>query len=122
MGASDWAGRMCITLEERFDIHSDRSVRLTTMVRLLRGEGAFGEHGSDQHEEHVRRLIDDLDESLAAQPGETVEEHWNNLMDDLGCQARTDEGVYLIPWDDHDAETWDEPGRTSTRPKESNSF
>lgn len=117
MGASDWAGRMCMALEERFGIHGDRSVRLTTMVRFLRSEGAFGEHGSDQHAEHVRRLIDNLDDSLAAQPGDTVEARWNNLMDDLGCQARTDEGVYLIPWDDHDAEAWDEPGRTTTRPK-----
>jgi hypothetical protein len=117
MGASDWAGHMCLTLEDRFDIHGDRSVRLTTMVRFLRGEGAFGEYDSDQYEEHVHQLIDNLDDSLATQPGETVEERWNNLMDDLGCQARTERGVYLIPWDDHEAEAWDKPGRTATRPE-----
>lgn len=86
------------------------------MVRFLLAEGAFGERDSDKHDECVRTLIDDLDESLASQPGETVEERWNNLMDDLGCQTRTDEGVYLVPWDDHDAEDWSEPGRTTTRP------
>ena len=53
MGASDWAGRMCMRLEEEFNISEDRALRITTLVRLLRGEGyegVFGEYGSERYQ------------------------------------------------------------------------
>jgi len=59
-------------------------------------EDVFGEHGSDRDQRLQKRLIDDLDKSLHEQPGDTIEERWNNLMDDLNCQSRADKGVYLI--------------------------
>ncbi|WP_254824888.1 hypothetical protein [Haloglomus halophilum] len=119
MGASDWAGRMCIRLEEEFEVSEDRALRITTLVRLLRGEGyedVFGEHGSDRHQRLQKRLIDDLDKSLHEQPGDTIEERWNNLMDELNCQSRADKGVYLISWEEHDADGWQNPGVTRSRP------
>lgn len=121
MGASDWAGRMCDKLEDRFDICGDRALRLPTLVRFLRGtegyEDVFGEHGSDRYQRVRRRLISELDESLQEQPGETVEERWNNLMDELDCQSRAERGVYLVPWDEHEADDWSEPGVSRTRPE-----
>ncbi|ACV12093.1 hypothetical protein Huta_1924 [Halorhabdus utahensis DSM 12940] len=120
MGASDWAGRMCDQLEGKFDICDDRALRVTTLVRLLRGEGrenVFGEHGGERWARHKELLIDRLDESLEDQPGETIEARWNNLMDDLDCQDRAEKGVYLIPWDEHDAEDWQDPGVTDSRPE-----
>jgi hypothetical protein len=118
MGASEWAGRMCMRLEEEFDITEDRALRFTTLVRLLRGGeygNVFGAHGSERHRECKTRLIDNLDKSLRKQPGDTVEQRWNNLMDELGCQERADEGVYLVPWEDHDADDWQNPGVTRSR-------
>lgn len=100
MGASDWAGRMCMRLEEEFNISEDRALRITTLVRLLRGEGygdVFGEYGSERHQKLQEQLIDELDKSLLKQSGNTIEERWNNLMDELDCQSRADNGVYLIP-------------------------
>lgn len=121
MGASDWAGRMCRELEETFDVCDDRALRVTTLVRMLRGtdgyEEVFGPHGSDRHRRHKTRLIDRLDESLQEQPGETIEDRWNNLMDELNCQARAENGVYLIPWDEHDADDWQNPGVAQKRPE-----
>ena len=119
MGASDWAGRMCIRLEEEFGVSEDRALRITTLVRLLRGEGyedVFGEYGSDRQQRLKKQLIDDLDRSLHEQPGNTIEERWNNLMDELNCQSRADKGVYLIPWEEHDADDWQDPGVTRSRP------
>jgi hypothetical protein len=75
MGASDWAGRMCMRLEEEFEISDDRALRFTTLVRLLRGGGyedVFGEYGTDRHQRLQKRLIDDLDKSLRDQPGDTI--------------------------------------------------
>jgi len=118
MGASDWAGRMCIRLEEEFGVSEDRALRITTLVRLLRGEGyedVFGEYGSDRQQRLKKQLIDDLDRSLHEQPGNTIEERWNNLMDELNCQSRADKGVYLIPWEEHDADDWQDPGVTRSR-------
>lgn len=121
MGASDWAGRMCLELEETFDICGDRALRITTLVRLLRGgegyEDVFGPHGSDRHHRHKAQLIDALDESLRNQPGETIETRWNNLMEALDCQARADNGVYLIPWEEYDADDWRDPGVTQAQPE-----
>lgn len=119
MGASDWAGRMCMRLEEEFGISDDRALRFTTLVRLLRGEeyeNVFGEYGSERHQRLQERLIDDLDKSLREQPGDTIEERWNNLMDELNCQSRADKGVYLIPWEEHDADDWQNPGVSRSRP------
>ncbi len=96
MGASDWAGRMCMQLEEEFGVSEDRALRITTLVRLLRGEGyegVFGEYGTERHEQVQKQLIDDLDKSLREQPGDTIEERWNSLMDELDCQSRADKGV-----------------------------
>jgi hypothetical protein len=85
MGASDWAGRMCRELEERFDVCDDRALRVTTLVWMLRGADGYeevsGPHGSDRHRRHKTRLIDRLDKSLQEQPGEMIEDRWNNLMD-----------------------------------------
>lgn len=53
MGASDWTGRMSMRLEEEFDISKDRALRITRLVRLLRGEeyeDVFGEYGSERHQ------------------------------------------------------------------------
>jgi len=108
-------------LEETFDVCGDRALRVTTLVRFLRGgegyEGVFGPHGSERHRRHKEQLIDTLDESLQKQPGETIETRWNNLMDELDCQARAEKGVYLIPWDEHDADDWQDPGVSPTRPE-----
>lgn len=94
MSASDWVGRMCSTLEERFDICDDRALRFTTLVRyFVSGEGyedVLGPHDSDRHRRLTEQLIDDLDESLHKQPGETIEARWNNLMEELDCQARAE--------------------------------
>ena len=106
-------------LEEEFDISEDRALRITTLVRLLRGEGyedVFGEYGSERHQKLQEQLIDDLDKSLLKQSGDTIEERWNNLMDDLDCQSRADEGVYLIPWEEHDVGDRQNPGVTRSRP------
>lgn len=117
MGASDWAGRRCLRLEEEFDISEDRALRITTLVRLLRGEGyedAVGEYGSERHQKLQEQLIDELDKSLLGQSGNTIEERWNNLMDELDCQSRADNGVYVIPWSEHEADDWQSPGVTSS--------
>jgi hypothetical protein len=109
---------MCIRLEEEFGVSEDRALRITTLVRLLRGEGyedVFGEYGSDRQQRLKKQLIDDLDRSLHEQPGNTIEERWNNLMDELNCQSRADKGVYLIPWEEHDADDWQDPGVTRSR-------
>jgi len=111
---------MCMRLEEEFSVSGDRALRITTLVRLLRGEeyeGVFGEYGSECHEKVQKQLIDDLNKSLHEQPGDTIEERWNNLMDELNCQSRADKGVYLIPWEEHDADNWQNPGVTRTRPQ-----
>jgi len=87
----------------------------------MRGEGyddVFGEHGSDRHRRLKERLIDNLDDSLREQPGETIEQRWNNLMDELDCQERAEKGVYLIPWDEHDTDDWQKPGVVSSRPND----
>lgn len=120
MGASDWAGRMCHRLEETFDICPDRSIRFTTLVRQLRLEqygNVFGDHGSDRHQRLTEALIDELDESLREQPGETVEQRWNNLMDELDCQSRAEKGVYLVPWEECDGDDWTDPGVSRARPE-----
>ena len=31
------------------------------------------------------------------QSGDTIEERWNNLMDEWDCQSRADNGVYSSP-------------------------
>ncbi|MDR5673613.1 hypothetical protein RH858_10730 [Halalkaliarchaeum sp. AArc-GB] len=75
-------------LEDEFDISEDRALRITTLVRLLRGEGyedVFGEYGSERHQK------------LQEQSGNTIEERWNNLMDELNCQSRADKGIYSSP-------------------------
>jgi len=77
---------MCMRLEEEFDISEDRALRITTLVRLFRGEGyedVFGEYGSERHQKIQEQLIDELDKSLLEQSGNTIEERWNNLMDEL---------------------------------------
>jgi hypothetical protein len=64
MGASDWAARMCIRLEEEFGVSENQALRIKTLVRLLRGEGyenIFGEFGSDRYQSLKKQLIDDLD-------------------------------------------------------------
>ena len=106
---------MCMQLEETFDVCDDRALRVTTLVRLLRGEGVFGPHGTERHRRLKETLIDNLDQSLQAQPGETIEERWNNLMDALDCPDHSETGVYLIPWEEHDAADWQEPGVSQTR-------
>jgi hypothetical protein len=120
MGASDWAGRMCLIMEERFDICDDRALRLTTLVRYFvsaKGyEDVMGVHDTDRHRRLKEQLIDDLDESLYRQPGETIEARWNNLMEELDCQARAEKGVYLIPWEEHNTDDWQSPGVSSMRP------
>lgn len=120
MGASDWAGHMCMELEAQFNVSGDRALRITTLVRQFTApgyDGVMGEHGSDQFYRHKTQLIDRLDESLAEQPGESIEERWNNLMDELNCQNRAENGVYLIPWDEHDSEDWRDLGVSRTRPE-----
>ncbi|WP_424016247.1 hypothetical protein ACOZ4N_00335 (plasmid) [Halorientalis pallida] len=71
MGASDLAGRMCTRLEEEFNLSEDRALRITTLVRLLRGEDedVFGEYGSKRHQKLQEQLIDELDKSLLEQSG-----------------------------------------------------
>ena len=106
-------------LEEEFGISDDRALRITTLVRLLRGEGyedVFGEYGSERHQKLQEQLIDNLDKSLLKQSGDTIEVRWNNLMDELDCQSRADEGVYLIPWEEHDVDDCQNPGVTRSRP------
>lgn len=86
MGASDWVDGMCMRLEEEFGVSEDRVLRITTLVRLLRGEGyedVFGEYGSERHQKVQKRLIDYLNKTLREQSGDTIEERWNNLMDEL---------------------------------------
>lgn len=120
MGASDWAGRMCERLEAEFGISEDRSIRFTTLVRLMRGEGyedVFGPHGTEQHRMMNEKLIENLDESLKDQLGETVEQRWNSLMDELECGQHAEKGVYLIPWEEYNATDWHDPGVTDTRPE-----
>lgn len=110
---------MCMRLEEEFDISEDRALRITTLVRLLRGEGyedVFGEYGSERHQKLQEQLIDELDKSLLEQSGNTIEERWNNLMDELDCQSRADNGVYLIPWEEHNTDDWQNPGVARSRP------
>ena len=58
---------------------------------------------------------DPINKSLLEQPGDTIEERWNNLMDELNCQSRADKGVYLILWEEHDADDWQNPGVTRSR-------
>ena len=53
-------------------------------------EDVFGEYGTERHEQVQKRLIDDLDKSLRELPGDTIEERWNSLMDELDCQSRAD--------------------------------
>jgi len=107
-------------LEEQFGICDDRALRFTTLVRyFVSGEGyedVMGPHDSDRHRRLKERLIYNLDRSLQEKHGETAETRWNNLMDELDCQARAKKGVYLIPWEEHDADDWQKPGVSSTRP------
>ena len=111
---------MCIELEKQFGICDDRALRFTTLVRYFvsgeRYEDVMGPHDSARHRRLKERLIDNLDRSLQEQPGETAETRWNNLMDELDCQARAEKGVYLVPWEEHDADVWQKLGVSSTRP------
>jgi len=121
MDASDWAGRICMDLEEEFGICNERALRVTTLVRMMVGEDGydevFGEHGSEQHQTHQELLIDELDISLKRQEGDNIEERWNSLMDSLDCQSRAEKGVYLIPWGEYDDDDWQNPGVSRTRPE-----
>jgi hypothetical protein len=38
-------------------------------------------------------------------------------MDELDCPTRAEKGVYLVPWEDHEADDWQQPGVSQTRPE-----
>jgi hypothetical protein len=118
MGASDWAGETCRELEAEFGICNDRALRLTTLIRYFSEDGyrgLLGEHGTPERDRRWQRLKAHLAGELRAREGETIEARWNELMDDMDTQARAERGVYLIPWEEHDAEDWTDPGVTTTR-------
>lgn len=111
MGASDWAGEMAGKLREEFDLSSGQALRLTTIIRWFNSNpeyaGVFDEPGSERWREQKRIFIHDLPDVLRAQSGDTLEERWNTLMDELGFQERTERGVYLESWTEQTGEKFD---------------
>lgn len=117
MGASDWAGRMCRDLEDEFDICGDRALRLTTLIRRFghpEYEGILGDH--EEHRDKWPLFRDYLVREIRQRDGETIEQRWNTFIDDVGYPDEVEGEVYLIPWDEYDADDWTDPGVTATKP------
>jgi len=110
MGASDWAGEMCVRLEEEFDICSERAVRLTSLIRWFSAEPGYEElRFNDERSNEWQMLKNDLPSVLREQSGDSIEARWNNFMERLGYQEIAEGDVYLIPWDMYENESHD-PG------------
>ncbi|WP_317176044.1 hypothetical protein [Halomontanus rarus] len=106
MGASDWAGRMAKQLEEEFGTPTERNLRITSLVRWFASNPEYEGLFDGNRNEEWRTLTNDLPEVLREESGSTIEERWNNLMDELGYQEIVEGGVYLIPWEDYDETTY----------------
>lgn len=108
MTGSDWAGRMTGKLEREFGTSHDRNLRITGMVRWFASDPRYKPLSEDipagRRPDEWELLRDDLPRVLREQPGETIEERWNDLMDELGYPELVDEGVYLFPWEYFDPE------------------
>jgi hypothetical protein len=102
MGASDWASRTASQLIEEFDISEKRAFRITSLVRLFVSnpeyDDVFAEPRNDKWQRQKTDFITGLTETLKQQPGDTIEERWNNLIDEESIQHRTVNPVYLRPW------------------------
>ncbi|MFY4814621.1 hypothetical protein ACOJIV_18280 [Haloarcula sp. AONF1] len=107
MGASDWAGSIAKDLEAEFGTCIERSVRLTSLIRWFASNPEYREIDQLEREGEWDVLTVDLPTVLRDQPGSSIEERWNTLMDKFGYQELADGGVYLQPWDDYDTETHD---------------
>lgn len=107
MGASDWAGRMVTELAAEFETCEDRNLRLTALVRWFASDPDYQAIETTDRPDEWSMLTDDLPSVLREQPGSTIEERWNHLMDAFEYQDLADGGVYLQPWDDFDTETYD---------------
>lgn len=97
MTGSDWAAIMVPALKEEFDVTSDRAIRITTIVRWLVSNPEY-EHLRDRgllDDQFNETFIDDLVESLKAQPERTLEERWNALVRDFGLYAELGDEVLL---------------------------
>lgn len=114
--ASDWAGETANQLEAEFGICTDRALRFTTLVRFFVSKPEY-EGVLAEIENENRMLIHELPQTLRNQPGDTVEDRWNTLMDELDAQQHVDAGVYFVPWAEHDPDHMHDPGVTTERPE-----
>lgn len=111
---SDWAGRMVRDLEGEFGTCPERNVRITSLVRWFVSNPRYEGLLEDSQTDESRMLTDDLPRVLREQPGDSIEERWNNLMDELGYPEKVEAGVYLQSWDDFEEDGHD-PGVSSSR-------
>lgn len=102
---------MAQQLGDEFDISYAQAHRLTSLVRQFSSHPDYkhlsGESGSEQWREQKRLIFDKLPDTLRGQPGNTVEERWNSLMDELEYQKQAEKGVYLKPWTEETDEKMD---------------
>ena len=105
MGGADWAGTMVNRLEREFGTSQQRNTRITTLFRLFASDPRYDRlfDGTDEWNDEFRMVHDDLPDILRDQPGDTIEERWNNFVDERGYQEYAEAGVYLIPWEYFDA-------------------
>lgn len=111
MGPPDWAAKMVTEFHEEFDVCPERTLRITSLVRGFVSDGVFGDHGSKRWERQHELFVQDLVETLRDQPGDTIEEKWNNLITEQGIQNRTEQPVFLEPWAEVEQHDPDDPVR-----------
>jgi len=108
MGASDWAAHTIQEFNEAFGVTEERALRITNLVRSFVSDPTYEEvladRGTDQRRSQRQDFIDEITRTLQNQPGDTIEERWNNLMDEREIPERVEQPVYLKPWTDIDDE------------------
>jgi len=119
MGASDWAAHTVLEFDEVFGVGEERALRITNLVRAFVSDPAYddvlAERGTDQRRAQQQAFIDEVTRTLQNQAGNTIEERWNNLMDEREIPERVEQPVYLEPWTEIDDDPKYTMGLTRTR-------
>ena len=114
----EWASRAIQDIERKFGPHDeDRLLRITGLVRHFISNPDYADlrdHAEGTQQTLPHPLVGDLASQLVAQPGDTIEDRWNHLMDDLDFQQYTDSGVYLQSWAKYTEEKHGFPGVTTS--------
>jgi hypothetical protein len=97
MPGGQWAARTIPEIKSTIETSQERALRVTYAVRaVINGPDREVIREEIGKEEVKDTFFSNLADSLNSQPGSSVEERWNNLVEEYNLPKITEKGVYIL--------------------------